>query len=196
MATSHTSHARDQFPNYGEPVIETKRLILRQWKESDKTPNFHMNSNPEVMKFFPKPLSREESDLLADRMKAKIDQNGFGFYAVEEKESGLFVGTIGLNCPEYTTHFTPCTEIGWRLDNKFWKRGYATEGAKAVLNYAFDELKLDEIVSFTSKLNTPSMSVMERIGMHRVEGGDFEHPNVEKGHPLSWHVLYLVKQKY
>lgn len=174
-------------------MIETQRLILRQWREEDKTPNYAMNSDPEVMKFFPTVLTKKESDHFVEKMTQNINDSGWGYWAVEEKKSAQFVGALGLWQPQFSTHFTPCTEIGWRIHRTFWKLGYATEGATAVLNFAFKKLELSEVVSFTSQQNLASIAVMKRIGMTRVPGSDFEHPNLEKDHPLSWHVLYHSK---
>lgn len=85
-------------------------------------------------------------------------------------------------------------EIGWRLAKEFWKQGYATEGAKAVLDYGFNILNLDKIVSFTATINTPSQAVMERLGMQKVK--NFEHPKVPLHHELREHVLYEITNAY
>ena len=173
--------------------IETQRLILRQWKEEDKTPFFRLNSDKEVMAFFPNVLTKEHSDALADKIHHHIATKGWGCFAVERKDTNQFIGFIGLFEPTYQTHFTPCTEIGWRLHKDHWKQGFATEGARAVLEYAFHSLQKKEIVSFTTPQNRPSIAVMERIGMTRDWSGDFDHPNVEVGHPLRPHVLYRIQ---
>jgi len=172
-------------------IIESDRLCLRQWRKDDYDTFFSLNSDVQAMKFFPNTLSREESDDLADKCAKLISERGFGFFAVERKDTQEFIGFIGLHTPDYLP-FGPCTEIGWRLHPRFWKRGYATEGAAAVLNYAFNELKCMEVLSFASKQNTPSIAVMRRIGMEYVEGGDFYHPRIQPGHPLSRHVLYRL----
>lgn len=142
------------------------------------------------MEFFPKTLSQQESDDSYRRITAFIEQNGFGLFAAEEKESNKFIGFIGFNRPAFTSYFTPCIEIGWRLDRRFWNRGLATEGARACLEYGFSSLDFKEIVSFTSKVNIRSINVMRKIGMSFE--GEFEHPNVEAGHSLRTHVLYKI----
>ena len=99
-----------------------------------------------------------------------------------------------LRVPSFETHFTPCVEIGWRLAAAFWNRGYATEGARAALAFGFEQLGLDEIVSYTVPGNVRSRRVMEKIGMVHDPGGDFEHPLLPPGHHLSRHVLYRLKR--
>jgi len=176
-------------------IIETDRLILRQWKESDRQSFTELNLDPETMRFFPSTYSADVSNKLIDREIERINNDDIGLLAVEVKRTSDFIGFIGIARPSYETHFTPCTEIGWRIRKEFWGKGYATEGAKAVIKYAFDEIKLQEIVSFTSKLNLPSIKVMEKIGMSRDLSGDFDHPLVEEGHKLKEHVLYRIKRE-
>ena len=176
-------------------MIETPRLLLRRWKAEDRGPFASMNADPRVMQFFPSTLSHEESDQLAERIDRKIAERGFGLYAAELKESGAFIGFIGLSEPGFRAHFTPCVEIGWRLAAEYWNRGLATEGAQAVVRHAFDALRLDSLVSFTSEANLPSRRVMEKIGMTHDPADDFDHPNVAEGHPLRRHVLYRLRSK-
>ncbi|WP_404335199.1 GNAT family N-acetyltransferase [Planococcus rifietoensis] len=172
-------------------LFESERLGFRWWKAPDREPFAAMNANPDVMEFFPKTLSRAESDALVDRIEVHFDEKGYGLWAVERKENGAFIGFIGLLDVNFDIGIEDATEIGWRLDQKFWKKGYATEGAKACLAYAFDELGKKEIYSFTSTVNTPSEIVMKRIGMEKV--GEFEHPRVPEGSPLRKHVLYKIQ---
>jgi RimJ/RimL family protein N-acetyltransferase len=154
-----------------------------------------MNSDPEVMRYFPAVLSRRESDALADRIEAQEARHGFTFYAAELREGGDFAGFIGIAVPLFAAHFTPCVEIGWRLAKACWNRGLATEGARQVLHHAFTELGLSEIVAFTVPANRPSRRVMEKIGMTHDPADDFDHPRLPEGHPLRRHVLYRVKPK-
>jgi len=171
-------------------MIETERLILRTWRDSDLEPFAQLNSDPVVMEYFLQPLTREESNAWVERMQAHQARHGFSHYAVELKESGLFVGSIGLSVPSYETPFSPFVEIGWRLMAAWWNQGLVTEGAKAVLRHAFDDLQLSEVVAFTVPANLRSRRVMEKIGMVRDLAGDFNHPRVPEGHPLQPHVLY------
>jgi RimJ/RimL family protein N-acetyltransferase len=171
-------------------MIETERLILRPWKDSDLEPFARLNADLQVMEFMLKLLSREESDAWVGGMKAHFARHGFSHYAVELKENGSFVGSIGLSVPSYPTPFSPCVEIGWRISSAFWNRGLATEGAREVLRHASETLRLPEIVAFTVPSNLRSRRVMEKIGMVRDLAGDFDHPKVPAGHPLQRHVLY------
>ena len=144
------------------------------------------------MEFFPSLLSREESDIAIDRMEAHYRTHGFTFFAAEWIERAPFIGFIGLAHVPFEAVFTPAIEIGWRLDRPFWNHGLATEGAQAVLNYAFRTLNLEEVVSFTAAGNIRSRRVMEKIGMKQDRAGDFNHPRLSAGHALSRHVLYRL----
>ncbi len=170
--------------------ISTERTLLRRWRHEDREPFGRMNADALVMEFFPATLTRAQSDALADRAEAHFTQYGFGPWAAELRASGEFIGYIGLYTPQFEAHFTPCTEIGWRLDAAHWGRGLATEGARAVLDSAFERTGLREVVSFTSEGNMGSRRVMEKLGMMRNPEDDFDHPNLPEGHPLRRHVLY------
>lgn len=175
--------------------IYTERLHLRRWKESDKEPFAVMNADPVVMEFFPKLMSREESDALANDIEARFLRQGFGLWAVELKKTGQFIGFVGLNVPQFEAPFMPAVEIGWRLAKEYWGKGYATEAAKAVLDVAFNKLGLNEIVSFTVPANLPSRKVMERLGMTHNPADDFAHTKLPADHPLSKHVLYRISRE-
>ena len=172
-------------------IIETKRLILRRFQDSDLAPFAQLNSNPEVMRYFPAPLSSKESDALAHEINRRIDANGYGFWAAERKEDGVFIGFVGLNKTRDNMPFPPSVEIGWRLDRPYWGNGYATEAAKASLKFAFETLKEPEVISFTAVPNKPSQQVMKRIGMKH-EGEFFDHPALEDGHCLKSHIIYKI----
>lgn len=172
--------------------IRTERLHLRRWLPGDRLPFARLNRDPQVMEFFPSPLTRSESDALADRIEAHFEQFGFGLWAVEIPGITPFAGFVGLSVPRFEAPFTPCIEVGWRLDADHWNCGYATEGARAALVFAFRELQTDEIVSFTVPGNIRSRRVMEKVGMTLSEGDDFDHPSLADGHPLRRHVLYRI----
>lgn len=174
------------------PELHTPRLILREWRQDDREPFAQMNADPLVRRYFPTLLSRAESDAVIEWHQASFEQHGFGFWAVELRESGAFVGFLGLTVPSFDAPFTPCVEVGWRLAAEFWNRGYATEGARAALAYGFGPLTLEEIVSFTAVVNAPSRRVMEKLGMTRDPADDFDHPKIPEGHPLRPHVLYRI----
>ncbi|MBL8821877.1 MAG: GNAT family N-acetyltransferase [Planctomycetia bacterium] len=176
-------------------TLDTERLILRPWRDSDRVPFAALNADPKVMEFFPSVLTRQESDAQADRIEDHFVRHGFGMWAVEVKGHTPFAGFIGLAHPSYQTHFTPCVEIGWRLAPLYWGKGYATEGARRALQFGFDQLGLEEIVSFTAVGNIGSRRVMETLGMQRNPEDDFDHPLLAKEHPLCRHVLYRLKRQ-
>jgi len=175
-------------------MIETDRLLLRPWDRRDREPFARLNSNPRVMEFMPGRLSRADSDLLAGHIEDHFREHGFGLYAAKLRKDGQFIGFIGLAVPGFKARFTPCVEIGWRLSADYWGRGFATEGAKAVVRHAFEFLGLEDLVSFTVPANLRSRRVMEKIGMTRDPAEDFDHPNLPEGHPLRRHVLYRLRR--
>ncbi|EFE08881.1 GNAT family N-acetyltransferase [Citrobacter youngae] len=174
-------------------MLETPRLIIRQWEDKDREPFAALNADPDVMRFFPSPLQKAESDLLADRFSDGIEARGWGFWAVELKETHQFVGSVGLHPQPDKFSFSPCTEIGWRLAKAYWHQGLATEAAEACLTFAFEELRLNEVVSFTSVLNKPSERLMKRLGMKKI--AEFAHPALPAEHILAQHVLYQIEFK-
>ncbi|ESJ25290.1 GCN5 family N-acetyltransferase [Cupriavidus sp. HPC(L)] len=171
--------------------LETPRLIVRPWQTSDSDPFAALNADVRVMRYFPAPFDRAASDAMIDRCSAHIAAHGFGFWAVERKQDGAFIGMVGLNIPGAPLPFAPCVEIGWRLAAEYWGRGYASEAARAALRAGFEVFGLNEIVSFTALLNQPSQAVMERLGMRRC-AQTFDHPNVPDGHPLKAHCVYRL----
>ena len=175
-----------------EPELRTPRLLLRRWRDTDLAPFAALNADPLVMEHFPAPLRPEQSDDLADRIDAGFDERGWGLWAIEIPGTAPFAGFIGLNPAVFDAPFTPAVEVGWRLARAHWRRGYATEGALAALSFGFDELALDEVVSFTTHGNTRSRRVMERLGMRRAPADDFENPNLPDGDALRRYVLYRL----
>ncbi len=174
--------------------LRTERLRLRRWQPADRAPFAAMNADPRVMEHFPALMSQEESDASYARIRAHFEQHGFGLWAVEILGGAEFAGFIGLNTTRFEVHFTPCIEIGWRLAADTWGRGFATEGARAALAFAFETLRLEEIVSFTVPDNQRSRRVMEKLGMTHQARDDFEHPVLPVGHRLRRHVLYRVRR--
>ena len=174
--------------------LTTGRLILRRWTDADLEPFAQLNADPDVMQFLPKVLTRAESDARAVGIREHFDRHGFGLWAVEIPNEASFIGFTGLNVPQFTTQFTPCVEVGWRLSREFWGRGYATEAAREVLRFAFSDLGLDEILSYTVPANMRSRRVMEKLGMTHDPANDFDHPLLPEGHPLRRHVLYRIKR--
>ncbi|MBM3797973.1 MAG: GNAT family N-acetyltransferase [Acidobacteria bacterium] len=171
-------------------MLETPRLLLRDWRAADVAPFAALYADPEVMRYFPALLSAAETEAMLERNRLHFARHGFGFWAAEAKETGELAGFIGLGIPSFEAHFTPCVEIRWRLAPRFWNRGLATEGAAALLGWAAEVLRLEEVVAFTAVENRASRRVMEKLGMTRDEADDFDHPRVPAGHPLQRHVLY------
>jgi RimJ/RimL family protein N-acetyltransferase len=176
---------------YDAPMAElrTPRLLLRHWREADLAPFAAMNADPRVMEFYPTVLTRAESDrFVRERVLPQFAQRGYGLWAVEVPGVAPFAGYVGLLEQTFASPFTPCLEVGWRLDARYWDRGYATEGARAALSYGFGPAGLAEILSFTATVNLRSIAVMERLRM--VRAGAFDHPLLAPGHPLRPHVAY------
>jgi RimJ/RimL family protein N-acetyltransferase len=171
-------------------LLFTERLILRQWQESDREPWARLNADPQVREFFPRCLTRDESDAAVNGAREWIETRGWGSWAAEVRGGPPFIGFVGLSEPG----FRPGVEIGWRLAREHWGHGYASEAALASLRFGFEKLTLEEIVAFTVPLNERSRRVMERIGMSRDPADDFDHPRIEPGHPLRRHVLYRMKR--
>lgn len=173
----------------GPVLLRTSRLLLRRWREEDVAAFAEMSANPAVMEFL-RPLSEAGACAAwVARARAHWQQHGFGQWVVEIPDEASFIGVVGLATISYPAHFTPAVEIAWRLAPDFWRRGYASEAARAALDYGFNQLGLSEIVAVTVPANLRSRAVMERLGMTRRPEQDFDHPNVPEG-PLKRHVLY------
>lgn len=174
------------------PVLRTDRLNLREWRVTDRAPFASMNADPDVMEHFPKPMTRAESDAMIDRAEAVWADGGPCWWALETRD-GEFLGFTGLYRPSFTAHFTPCVEVGWRLAKSAWGYGYATEAARAAMNWGFRNLGSDEIVSFTVPQNQRSRRVMEKLGMSHDPADDWDHPNLLENKRMKHHVLYRMQ---
>jgi RimJ/RimL family protein N-acetyltransferase len=177
------------------PTLETERLRLRDWRESDLEPFAAMNADPVVMRHFPSVQTREQSDASVRRCQKIPETYPFGVFAAETKADGRFIGFIGLAIPRFEAHFTPCVEIGWRLRADVWGQGLATEGAKRVLELGFGAANLTQIVAMTTLENIASQRVMQKIGMVHDPKEDFDHPELAEGHRLRRHVLYRLTRE-
>ncbi|WP_038703957.1 GNAT family N-acetyltransferase [Planococcus sp. PAMC 21323] len=171
-------------------LFVSKRLGFRRWQQMDREKFAVMSSDKEVMRYFPETMTENQSAQLIDRFEKHMDDNGYSMWAVERKEDEAFIGFIGFLEITIDIEGKGSAEIGWRLDKRFWKKGYATEGAKACLAYAFDTLNMKHVYSFTASINKPSEAVMKRIGMNKV--GEFDHAKLKKNSPLERHVLYKI----
>ncbi|GHD10743.1 GNAT family N-acetyltransferase [Tianweitania populi] len=176
--------------------LRTKRLILRNWEERDRELFHEINSDPEVMRFFPMRRDRSAADAVMDRLQSEIERDGYGFAAVELAQTGECIGFVGIRKDPRILRVSPdATEIGWRLKRNLWGKGYATEAAREWLRFGFQDLSLEEIVSFAVANNTWSLAVMERIGMWHDQKGDFDHEDVPDTHPhLKRHALYRLSR--
>jgi 3-dehydroquinate dehydratase/shikimate dehydrogenase len=178
-------------------MIETERLILRAWRDEDREPFARMNADPRVMEFFVATMTPAETDALITRYREHWRTRGYGMCAVDRKLADgahEFIGYIGLARVRYEIDFTPVVEVGWRLAPHVWGQGLATEGARAALAYGFETLGLDEIIAFTATTNVRSRRVMDKIGMTHDPRDDFNHPNIQEGHPLRRQVLYRSRR--
>jgi RimJ/RimL family protein N-acetyltransferase len=146
------------------------------------------------MEFHPATLTRAETEKMFQMIDERARRHGFCLWAVEHKETGALIGSIGFNVPDYPLPFSPCVEVGWNLAVDHWGRGYAQEGARAALPLGFESLNVAEIVAFAAAINHRSRRVMQKIGMVRDADGDFDHPHVADGHVLRHHVLYRARR--
>ena len=175
--------------------LETARLILRPWRDSDRAPFTAMNADPIVMTYFASTMTPEESDASLARFQAAYDRDGFGFLVAELRGTEDFAGIIGAqtmrdavpNLPQ------PTVEIGWRLPRALHGQGLATEGARATVDFCFNQLTLPEVVAVTALGNQASRRVMEKLGMTHRPDLDFNHPRVPLNHPHHRHTLYQLR---
>lgn len=175
------------------PTLRTERLLLRRWTDADREAIAQINADPEVMQFRLAPLSRHESDALIDETEASFDQHGFGLWALERLEDRRLLGFTGFGTSTFNAPFCPAVDIGWTLARAAWGYGYATEGARAALGYAFEQLQLDEVVAHTTESNDRSRAVMVRLGMSHDAQDDFDAPWYQPGHPRRRFVLYRLQ---
>jgi RimJ/RimL family protein N-acetyltransferase len=171
--------------------LRTERLLLRRWRESDREPWAAMNADPEVREYLGRVLTRAESDASVASFQAEFDERGYGWWAVEVQATGEFVGFAGLDDVEPDVPVSG-VEIGWRLGRSSWGHGYATEAARATLEFGFATLDLPEILAITTATNVRSQAVMRRLGMTHNPADDFEDSSVAEDSPLRHHVVYRV----
>ncbi len=177
-------------------IIETERLLLRTWRQNDAEAYFLINQDPQVIEFLRGSLTMQQvRDFILAANKHQYEL-GYTLFAVELKESEQFIGFIGLAHTDYffPEYGTSAVEVGWQLGSQYWNKGYATEGAKASLDYGWNQVGLHEIIAFTVPANRRSLRVMDKIGMTRDLNGDFAHPKLEPDHRLSKHVLYRIRK--
>jgi RimJ/RimL family protein N-acetyltransferase len=173
-------------------ALRTSRLLLREWRDGDREPFAAMSADPEVMAMLPSLPDRAASDAWIERMRAHLDAEGFGYWAVELPGKAELIGAIGLSRVRFPAPFTPAVEIGWRVARRCWGQGYAFEAARATIEDGFFRLGIDEIVAFTVPVNQRSWRVMQRLGMTCDPADDFDHPRIAEGDPMRRHVLYRI----
>lgn len=183
----HTSSIKIKQMHY---TIQTERLGLRNWKDSDLKAMTALNKDPKVMQYFPSMPDEAATLAYIKRMQAQFAKTQYCYFAAEILATQEFIGFIGLMYQDYEAEFTPCVDIGWRLKQTAWGKGYATEGAKTCLGYAFNNLKIDTIYSVAPLVNTPSISVMKKIGMSL--SSTFKHPKLGNFPVLETCALYLI----
>lgn len=171
-------------------IIQTKRIGLRNWVETDLDEFAEMNADEEVMRYFYNRFDKESSKGQLQKFHDHYVAHGYTYFATEELTSRQFIGFVGLLNQTYESPFTPCVDIGWRLKKAVWGKGYATEAAQACLDFAFAELQLTEIFSITPKLNLASARVMQKIGMQKHL--EFQHPKIPDSSPLQTCLVYKV----
>ncbi|WP_245624404.1 GNAT family N-acetyltransferase [Belnapia moabensis] len=174
-------------------TLEGPRLRLRPWRAEDRAPLAAINADPAVMRYFPAPMSRAESDAWLDRIEAHFAEHGWGFWAVEHKSAPGLIGAVGLLSIPWQADFTPGVEIGWRIATAHQRQGYAEEAARLSLAAGFGRIGLSEIVAFTVPGNAPSWLLMAKLGMRPT--GTFEHPRLAENHPLRLHLLYRMSRQ-
>ncbi|WP_433060800.1 GNAT family N-acetyltransferase [Dactylosporangium sp. CS-033363] len=161
--------------------LRTERLLLRAWRDADLAPWAAMNADPAVREFLGRPLTLSESAASIEYFQTALDRDGFGFWAVEVAATGEFIGFTGLDAVDDGLPFTGI-EAGWRLARGAWGHGYATEAARAVLDFGFGELALPEILAVTARGNVRSQAVMRRLGMSTDPADDFDDPGAGLPH--------------
>ncbi|WP_224999990.1 GNAT family N-acetyltransferase [Cesiribacter sp. SM1] len=176
-------------------LFTSQRLGFRNWRQADLQPMAALNADPEVMAYFPGTASEEETYRFIERMQQQYAERGFCYFAVDKLEDGEFIGFIGLSEQNYQAYFTPCTDIGWRLKKSAWGQGFATEGAKACLDYTFSRLGLEKVYAVAPLVNTPSENVMKKIGMQPLK--TFMHPLLLQDERLRECMVYMIdKHRY
>lgn len=174
-------------------LFKSERLGFRKWKEEDKPKMAKINSNPKVMEFFPNIPNKEQTEQFVDRMEKQFSEKGFCYFAVDKLDNNEFIGFIGISEQKFKSDFTPCIDIGWRLAQKEWGKGYATEGAKKCLDFAFNKIELNTIKSICPIINDKSKRVMEKLGMKKKK--TFNHPLLKEYEKLESCVLYEIERK-
>jgi RimJ/RimL family protein N-acetyltransferase len=173
--------------------VETERLVLREWCESDRDLFLAMCNSPVVMEHLGGPATAEEIDAGIARIRACQREHGHCFWAIERRRDGAFLGFCGLKrANDPGLPIAGEVEIGWRLREDAWGQGYAREAAEGTLAWGWANLDVSQIVAITVPANRRSRGLMERLGMVRRADLDFAHPGFAPDHPLSGHITYVI----
>ncbi len=174
-------------------IFQSERLGFRNWIPEDLEPMTTINSDPVVMEYFPSVTTAADTTAFVERMQNQFIDKGYCYFAVELLATSAFIGFIGLSHQNYDAYFTPCVDIGWRLDQHYWNQGFATEGARRCLQYAFEDLNLQQIYAVAPSVNLKSIEVMKKIGMAPLQ--PFQHPKLTDCPRLSNCVVYLAAKQ-
>ncbi|MDX5340832.1 MAG: GNAT family N-acetyltransferase [Cyclobacteriaceae bacterium] len=171
-------------------LFTTPRLGFRTWQSFDLEDFSLINADPEVMRFFQKTYSKEDTQAMMERMQRMYEDREYCYFAVDHLESKELIGTIGLGWKTFEADFTPCVDIGWRIGKKWWNQGLSSEGARACLEFA-KQKEIPEVVSMASVGNLASIEVMKKIGMRYWK--NFEHPDLKDFPEISACALYRIQ---
>lgn len=174
-------------------LFSSERLGFRNWNLTDIDKMQEINSDEKVMEFFPSLPTKAQTTVFIERMQNLFKEKEFCYFAVDKLEGNEFIGFIGLSEQTYEADFTPCIDIGWRIKSSEWNKGYASEGAKQCIDYAFKQLKIEEIYAVAPKINTKSEHIMIKLGLKKVY--EFEHPLLVSNNRLKTCVLYKIDAK-
>lgn len=178
-----------------EYLFKTERLGIRNWRKDDLFEFAKMGLDEEVMKYFPSLLSEQQTLNLMERMQVQFEEKDYAYLAVEVLQNQEFIGMIGMSGQKYDIKLDDSGEVlsefvdvGWRLKRAAWGKGYATEGARAWMNYGFEKMNIGTIYSVAPVINIASQNVMNKLGFEKV--GEFDHPKIEPSHPTRKCALY------
>ncbi|MGB0863715.1 MAG: GNAT family N-acetyltransferase [Saprospiraceae bacterium] len=174
-------------------IFTSERLGFRNWVAADIPKMVKINASQEVMQHFPSTATAQQTADFIKRMQIQYTEKGYCYFAVDRLSDGNFIGFIGLSYQTFEADFTPCVDVGWRLDSAYWGNGYATEGARASLKYGFDFLKIKNIKALCPVVNLPSENVMKKIGMQKLN--HFKHSKLGDFPVLEECVLYEIEEK-
>ncbi len=173
-------------------IFTSERLGFRNWTFDDTELLFEINTDEDVMEFFPYKPSKEDTLDFMNRMRQMYEEKGFCYFAVDRLDNNEFIGFIGLCEQTYVKDLDSFVDIGWRLKKSIWNKGYATEGAKACLDFGFNQIELESIYSVAPEINIKSERIMKKIGMQHIK--TFEHPKLKDYKELVSCVLYKISK--